>query len=131
MHEKYCGRVKPTFKCLTCGTVKDKRYQSKNLYCSHTCASQARKVPMTKERYEHKRAVANEAWQRYHARLKQQTPANEDISALQKFYVNCPKGYEVDHIIPISKGGLHSLSNLQHLPWKENRRKGNKLNWSE
>lgn len=44
-----------------------------------------------------------------------------------KFYKNCPKGYEVDHIIPISKGGLHKLSNLQYLTFKENRSKKDKI----
>ena len=48
-------------------------------------------------------------------------------NALQEFYANCPKGYEVDHLIPISKGGLHSLSNLQYLTKSENRRKSNKM----
>ena len=46
-----------------------------------------------------------------------------------KFYKNCPEGYEVDHIIPISKGGLHILSNLQYLTKQENRLKHDKLDW--
>lgn len=81
------------------------------------------------QRYKRKRAIYNEANARYMARRKYQTPADEDIKALQEFYKNCPEGYEVDHIIPISKGGLHSLSNLQYLLRSENRRKSNKLNW--
>ncbi len=47
-----------------------------------------------------------------------------------KFYQNCPEGYEVDHIIPVSRGGLHTLSNLQYLTKDENRRKSNKLDWN-
>lgn len=35
--------------------------------------------------------------------------------------------HEVDHIIPISKGGLHAPWNLQVLPAEDNRRKGAKL----
>ncbi len=32
--------------------------------------------------------------------------------------------HEVDHIIPISKGGLHHQDNLQILTQQENRKKG-------
>jgi len=76
---------------------------------------------------EEKQAVRREAWQRYDARKRYQTPIDEDIGALQEFYKNCPEGYEVDHIIPLSKGGAHSLNNLQYLTITENRRKGNRI----
>ena len=84
-----------------------------------------REIPLKSE--EEKRAVRREAWQRYDARKRYQTPIDEDVAALQEFYKNCPEGYEVDHIIPLSKGGAHSLSNLQYLTVSENRRKSNKL----
>jgi len=76
---------------------------------------------------EERRANKRESWMRYHSKKKYQTPANEDIKQLQEFYRNCPKGYEVDHIIPISKGGLHSISNLQYLTVKENQQKSDKI----
>ena len=34
---------------------------------------------------------------------------------------------EIDHIIPVSKGGLTEENNLQTLCWKCNRSKGNKI----
>lgn len=36
---------------------------------------------------------------------------------------------EVDHIIPLSRGGVHTPENLQILPALENRRKNNSLHF--
>lgn len=132
MHKKFCGGKKPTFKCLICGTEKEKTYQRRNMYCSCKCAQVASRNRVIKDEawYKRKRAIANEAWQRYNTKQKNQTPPNADLKLMQKFYENCPAGYEVDHIIPISKGGLHHQDNLQYLPRKVNQQKGNKLNWS-
>jgi hypothetical protein len=33
-------------------------------------------------------------------------------------------GWEIDHIIPVSRGGTDGLPNLQPLQWQNNRRKG-------
>lgn len=57
------------------------------------------------------------------------TPKWSNLEAIQKFYENCPKGYHVDHIIPL-KGkyisGLHIIENLQYLTAEDNLSKGNK-----
>lgn len=130
MHVKFCGRQKPMFKCKQCGKEKEISYQSTNQYCSNKCAQIASRVTKDDTWYKHHRANANEAWQRYEARKKNQTPPDADLALMQKIYEECPPGHEVDHIVPLSKGGLHHQDNLQYLPWKENRRKSNKLNWS-
>lgn len=53
-----------------------------------------------------------------------------NLTEVQLFYMDCPPGYEVDHIIPKhgkNVCGFDSLSNLQYLTREENRRKGNKV----
>lgn len=54
-----------------------------------------------------------------------------DLTALQKFYEECPVGYEVDHIKPLKYGGAHCVSNLQYLTVSENRRKSSKWEGSD
>lgn len=58
------------------------------------------------------------------------TPKWVDIEALIKVYINCPEGYEVDHIVPLRNKnvcGLHIPANLQYLSREENIEKRNKF----
>ena len=61
-------------------------------------------------------------------------PANADNSKIQYMYYvsrkmteKFGKKYHVDHIHPLSKGGLHHEDNLQILPSEDNLKKGNKI----
>ena len=62
------------------------------------------------------------------AKLKR-TPAWADLKAIKQFYADCPKGYQVDHIVPlrgVNVSGFHVLNNLQYLTKSENCKKHNK-----
>ena len=71
---------------------------------------------------------------RYRTRKKNQMPADADNEKILWFYRESERlteetgiTHHVDHIIPISKGGLHHQNNLQVLTKKENLKKGNKI----
>ena len=59
----------------------------------------------------------------YRTRKSQQLPKWADLEKIKNFYLNCPKGYHVDHIVPL-KGkkvsGLHIETNLQYLLARDN-----------
>jgi len=63
--------------------------------------------------------------------IQERTPEWSDLELISKFYSNCPKGYHVDHIIPLRGvliSGLHVIENLQYLPAMENIAKNNAFN---
>ena len=100
--------------------AKDKKWRAEN----------AEKVKAAKKKYqkENSKLYAYYAALR-HARIKQQTPPWADLEKIKQIYLTCPKGHDVDHKHPLSKGGLHVHWNLQHLPMSENRSKGAKLDY--
>lgn len=113
-------RQKPLTPCGHCGV------DCAGKYCSRACSGlSSRKYSTDEERREAGRIIRNETSANYRAKLRNQTPLDEDRSAIREFYAQCPDGYEVDHIVPISKGGPHTLSNLQYLTISDNRRKSN------
>ncbi len=69
-------------------------------------------------------------------RLKKfnQTPLNADFKKIELFYeiakrltILTGQQYDVDHIVPISKGGLHHENNLRIMTHIENIKKSNKI----
>lgn len=63
-------------------------------------------------------------------KIRQATPKWADLEAIKLFYLVCPKGMTVDHIIPLkgkNVSGLHVLENLQYLTARENSKKHNKF----
>ena len=80
------------------------------------------------------RSKQNSYQQTRRARIKNQIPEDCDFEKIKQIYILAEKKsietgipHEVDHIIPISKGGLHHQDNLQILSRTENRIKGNKI----
>lgn len=60
----------------------------------------------------------------------QRTPKWADGAAIEAFYLACPPGHHVDHVIPLRGklvSGLHVVNNLQYLTDKANMSKGNKF----
>lgn len=97
------------------------------------------------ERYSHKKdsiLAKNKEWRKnnsckirhysakYRASKLKATPSWANLEKIAEIYARCPKGQEVDHIIPLQGEnvcGLHVHYNLQYLSISDNRSKRNKL----
>jgi|ERR1700676_518901 len=80
----------------------------------------SRANPEKRSAYEAKRRAAK----------NRRVPKWADLEAIRLFYINCPTGYEVDHIFPLqgkTVSGLHTLDNLQYLTPSKNRHWGNRI----
>ena len=75
---------------------------------------------------EQKAAQNNLNVHNYRARKNKATCDTANMELIKLIMEKCPSGYEVDHIVSISRGGKHHENNLQYLPAMENRRKSNK-----
>ena len=67
---------------------------------------------------------------KYRAVKLKATPKFANLKKIREIYKNCPKGYHVDHIVPLQGKevcGLHVEWNLQYLTPSENSSKSNKL----
>ena len=136
-NKKYCSRScsassnnkgvrrhgKPKGLCVICESPKK---SSKYFTCGSECATEykRRHVWPSKEDQKARNALAQS---KYRAKKYRVIDPKADPEKIKLFYLNRPEGYEVDHIIPLSKGGRHHEDNLQYLLREENRSKGNKL----
>lgn len=96
---------------------KKRRYEKPELY---------REASKRNRRKHPKRKLADTVKRRL--ALKQRVPEWTDLEAIKRIYETCPKGWHVDHIIPLQGkyvSGIHVPNNLQHLPAKENLAKSN------
>lgn len=106
--------------CLNCSREKVKLWRINN----------KDKKAVSQKRYTltHRNSV-NAKKRKYELIKRQRVPLWADINKIKDFYINCPVGFHVDHIVPLQGklvSGFHVLENLQYLSAKENLSKGNK-----
>lgn len=64
------------------------------------------------------------------AKMLNRMPKWADVNSITLFYINCPHGHHVDHVIPLqgeNVSGLHVIENLQYLLARDNLIKSNKF----
>lgn len=111
----------PPGECAYCGKPKAAAGRK---YCSQQCSADARKKDPAEV------AASNAARQaKYRAKhgYNRAYAPGANKALIKEMYAKCPPGHEVDHIIPLAKGGLHHEDNLQYLTVSENRRKGARI----
>ncbi|MDP7367832.1 MAG: HNH endonuclease signature motif containing protein [Candidatus Pacebacteria bacterium] len=124
-------RYVATGACVACHKIYDKK-RAKNKE-RLACAKRWRAA--NPEKYKallKKWNVENRKLKAYHCAKRRvmilrQTPPWADMKKIKEIFLSCPDGWHVDHIHPISKGGLHVHWNLQHLTKYDNLVKHNKL----
>jgi 5-methylcytosine-specific restriction endonuclease McrA len=130
--------------CQTCSKEHTGSYGS-GKYCCRSCANSRVRTEETKQKISDSVKLGIESGKiplgcskgvkhktsvyAYRARKKNAIPADADLDLIKKIYESAPAGYQIDHIIPLSKGGLHHQDNLQYLPSKDNQSKNNRLNY--
>lgn len=117
------------------------RYNSDPAYREKIAAQKKARYDKKRDEINEKRRLRwatdpNNPARKYHRRkdVKDRTPKWVDLSEILAIYSKCPKGHDVDHIVPL-KGlidgrpvcGMHVPWNLQFLPSSENRKKRNRI----
>jgi 5-methylcytosine-specific restriction endonuclease McrA len=120
---------KVTKQCLECGgdfiVVPFRSHGKWEIkYCCHSCSAKARDLG---KKHRTKMRTMRSAKRRVWMKDAQCELTTEEENVIEQLYLKCPDGYEIDHIIPISKGGLHHPDNLQYLTMVENRSKRDKI----
>lgn len=104
--------------CIICGSL---TANAGSIFCSPQCAGKNKQLPD-----DHKRKMRAAGQARYRAKELRRTDPSANQEKINEIYRNCPSGYHVDHIIPLSLGGKHHEDNLQYLTPYENRSKNNR-----
>ena len=116
-----CSKESYTFRTKEIRAIKAKVYRLKNKKFLNSLTN--------KWYYKNKhKFLAYKAKRR--ALIKHAIPKFADLKKIRDIYKNCPKGFHVDHIVPLQGDnvcGLHVEWNLQYLTKHDNLSKSNKL----
>lgn len=111
--------------CKVCGNI---IYGGQ--YCSKKCMGLDH-TQYTTEEMKHRRRLINKIGQHnWRSKYNRKVSSTANAELITYIIKNCPGGWEIDHIIPLSRGGEHHENNLQYLPADENRSKGHRLIYS-
>ena len=91
------------------------------IVCKNKNNKEHRKTPKGRAALKNKRAR-----RRTRKLIQTQFFGVPNFSLIRKIYEHCPEGYQVDHMLSLSRGGDHHESNLCYLPGKVNNSKHNK-----
>jgi hypothetical protein len=125
-----------THQCKSCKKMFDKAYYQRNKAKkdaqNNKWAEENRESSnKIKSRWKsNNKGAVNADYAKRRAAKKKATPMWYEKEAIKQFYINCPEGHHVDHIVPlqgVNVRGLHILANLQYLTAEENLRKSNKF----
>lgn len=109
------------------------RERELNLCASYRSSNRAKINSYLSEYYKTRPGKSAAKTAKYRANRLKATPpwlTDSQFKEIIKIYETCPKGHDVDHIIPLqgkNVKGLHVPWNLQHLPSSDNKRKSNRL----
>jgi len=115
---------------------KQKDYYYKNKEHRLNCHKKYRSKNKVKISIQHREYFLKNKYIKYaqnskrRANLLKAVPKFANIEKIKEIYKNCPKGYHVDHIVPLQGKnvcGLHVEWNLQYLTAAENLSKNNKF----
>ena len=122
------GEAPVSISCPQCNQIFTKEYSNPKKFCSQRCQVEyyIRKYNTPEEKKQAIQRNNRKGSSRYRIKWSGiKVTGNKRV--IDQIYDNCPEEYEVDHIVPLTRGGEHNENNLQYLLKEDNRRKNNRL----